>query len=245
MGHAISALFAKEGARIAIGDIDQDKAEMVAAEIEESGGKALAVRVNVADEEEVEGLVEKTLQQFESLDVLVNCVGVGEYLPAEEITGEHWRRMIDVDLSGTFYCCREAGKEMIKRKQGKIVNISSTAGIAGVPYMSHYTAAKHGVVGLTRALATEWGKYNVNVNCICPGATLTPLILNATTPQYREDRMERTPLCRLAEPLDQAKVALFLASSDADYVTGAIIGVDGGISALAPSTSRGALRGET
>ncbi len=153
--------------------------------------------------------------------------------------------MIDINLTGMFYCCREVGKEMIKRRQGKIINISSSAGLAGVPYMSHYVASKHGVVGLTKALAVEWGKYNVNVNCICPGATMTPMLLNATTPKYREERIQRIPLHRLAEPDDQAKAALFLASPESDYLTGIVVCTDGGLSALAPSTSESALKGET
>jgi NAD(P)-dependent dehydrogenase (short-subunit alcohol dehydrogenase family) len=111
----------------------------------------------------------------------------------------------------------------------------------GVPAMAAYTAAKHGVVGLTRALAVEWARFGVRVNCICPGATLTPMLL-ATTEEFRASRSRRIPLGRLGEPADQARVALFLASPDAAYVTGAVVPVDGGIAAMAPGTAESALR---
>ena len=185
MGEAISALFALEGASVVVADADTKRSNSVVDMISAEGGKALAVTVDVADEHQVIKMVEAARANFMAIDILVNCAAVAEFLPAEEITSERWRRMIDIDMGGVFYCCREAGKEMIKRKYGKIINFGSTAGLTGIPYMSHYTAAKHGVVGLTKALATEWGKYNVNVNCICPGATLTPMLLSATTPAYR------------------------------------------------------------
>jgi 3-oxoacyl-[acyl-carrier protein] reductase len=244
MGEAISLLFAREGASVIVADASADSSSRVVTRILTEGGKALAVTVDVGDELQVIRMVETVLSTFAVIDILINCAAIGEFACVEEITSEKWRRMIDIDLGGVFYCCREVGKAMIKRKYGKIVNFGSTAGLAGVPYMAHYTAAKHGVVGLTRALATEWGKYNINVNCICPGATLTPMLLTATTPEYRNERADRIPLNRLATPEEQAEVALFLASSASDYVTGNVMSTDGGILALAASTTNSALKGE-
>lgn len=244
MGHAISALFAREGAKVAVADIDLSSATSVADEIRAAGGNAGPFRLDVADEQDVIQVVQKIVHEFQSIDILVNCAAVTEFLPCEQITARMWKRMIDVDLGGVFYCCREAGKVMVEKRYGRIINFGSTAGLAGVPYMVHYTAAKHGVVGLTKALAAEWGKYNINVNCICPGATLTPMLVQSTSEEYRSERARRTPLNRLATPGDQAAVALFLAGPAAGYLTGNVICTDGGIYAMAASTSTGALEGE-
>jgi NAD(P)-dependent dehydrogenase (short-subunit alcohol dehydrogenase family) len=245
MGEAIAMLFAREGAVVVVADIEKAKADLLIEDIRVSSGRrALALATNVAEELEVKAMVQTVLDEFGTIDLLINCVGVAEYVPAEEITSQQWLRIMSVDLNGVFYCCRDVGREMIKRKRGKIVNFASTAGLAGTPYMCHYAAAKHGVVGLTKSLAVEWGKHNIHVNCICPGATLTPMLLGATTEQYRLDRARRIPLNRLARPEDQANVALFLASTESDHVSGAVICVDGGMYAMASSTSDAALRGE-
>jgi NAD(P)-dependent dehydrogenase (short-subunit alcohol dehydrogenase family) len=174
------------------------------------------------------------------VEALLNFAGVSDFGPAEDTVAEVWDRQVAVNLTGTFLACQAFGRAMIAQGGGAIVNVASTAGTFGVPAMAAYTAAKHGVVGLTKALAVEWGRHGVRVNCICPGATLTPMLLG-TTDEYRAARTRRIPLGRLGEPTDQASVALFLASPGAAYVTGAIIPVDGGIAAMAPGTSESAL----
>lgn len=244
MGACIAQLFAHEGAKVIIGDIDDEKASDVALKVEKAGGRALARELDVIDENQVLGLVDDVLQDFHRVDILVNCVGIAEFAPTAEVSLQQWRRVIDVNLTGVFLCCREVGKAMINQRSGKIVNFASTAGISGVPYMAHYTASKHGVAGLTRALAVEWGKYNIHVNCICPGATATPMLLESTTEEYRADRSKRVPLQRLGKPEEQARAALFLASSESDYVNGSLLCVDGGVSALSPATSTEALSEE-
>ena len=245
MGACISRRFAQEGAAVVVVDIDGRAADDVASQIVQAGGRSLAVELDVADEQQVLKLVELTSREFHRVDILVNCVGTAEFGPAEEITLTQWRQMLDANLTGVFLCCREVGKAFIAQRSGKIVNFASTGGLSGVPYMAHYTAAKHGIVGLTRALAVEWGKHQVHVNCICPGATATPMLLENTTEEYREDRSRRVPLQRLAAPEEQARVALFLASSESDYVNGAIICVDGGMYAMSPATSTEALAGQS
>jgi len=243
MGETICSLFAREGAAVVVADLDKTKTDFVLAKLKANDHVGLGIEIDVTKEEDVKSMVRTVLTRFGRVDLLVNSVGIAEYMPSEEITSERWLRMINVNLTGVFYCCRDVGREMIKRQQGKIINFGSTAGLAGAPYMSHYAAAKHGIVGLTKSLATEWGKYNIQVNCICPGATLTPMLLGATTAEYRTDRAKRIPLKRLATTEDQANVALFLASAESDYVTGATLCVDGGVYAMASSTSEAALLG--
>ena len=243
MGEATSLLFAEEGAAVAIADLDYEKAAAVATRIQDSGHRARAHRVDVTDEEQVGRFVEAVLDEFHRIDILVNFAGVMDYRPAVETSAEQWRRIIDIDLTGTFLCCREVGKAMIDRGGGKIVTIGSTVSLSGAPDTAHYTAAKHGVLGLTRALAVEWAKYGINVNCICPGGTMTPMSEGSDVgPEYWAERTRRIPIGRLAQPEDQARAALFLASSDADYITGSTICVDGGVAALAPGTSDTAIQ---
>ena len=244
MGEAVASLFAEEGATVAIGDIDLEKASAVTSLIHHSGHKARAFRVDVTNEQEVQSFVAAVLESFGRIDTLVNCVGVGVYRALEETTLDQWRSSIDINLTSVFLCCKEVGEHMISQRRGKIVNIASTIGLSGAPYLVSHTAAKHGVVGLTKALAVEWGKYNIHVNCICPGATLTPQFLSVG-PKYRADRTRRVPLGRLGEPMEQANAVLFLACSDSDYITGSTISVDGGVFAMAPGTSESALQGKS
>ena len=245
MGECTAELFAQEGATVVIGDINGQRASGLAAQIDQAGGHSLAVELDIADEQQVQSMVAEVMGRFQRIDILINCAGVAKYGPAEQITLQQWRRMLDVNLTGLFLCCREVGKVMIGQRSGKIVNFASTVGLSGGPYLVDCTVVKHGVVGLTRGLAVEWGKYNVHVNCICPGATATPGMIELTTEEYRADRARRIPLQRLGKPEEQARVALFLASSESDYVNGALVCVDGGAYALSPATSTEALAGKT
>ena len=243
MGEAIASLFAKEGATVVIADIQYEKAPAVVSRIQHSGRNARAFLVDVIDEQQVQSLVGAILEEFERIDILVNCAGIMDSSPCQEMTLEQWRRVIDVDLTGIFLCCREVGTAMIAQRAGKIINFGSTVALSGAPNLVHYTAAKHGVLGLTRALAVEWGKHNITVNCICPGGTLTPMTQAfGPSPDYWDERIRRIPLGRIGQPEDQARVALFLASSDSDYVSGSTICVDGGVIAMAPGTPESPLQ---
>ena len=236
MGEAVSRLFGKEGAKVVIGDINEQLSKDIASQISNSGNDAMAIKLDVVDENQVKNMVDLVINKYKRIDILINCVGKAHFGPSEDLTIEEWNNIININLTGPFLCCREVGKVMKKQKSGKIVNFGSTGGLSGVPYMAHYTAAKHGIVGLTKALAVEWGKYNINVNCICPGATQTAMLLQSTTEEYRKERIKRIPLKRLGFPEDQANVALFLSSPESDYVSGAHICVDGGIYAMSPAT---------
>jgi NAD(P)-dependent dehydrogenase (short-subunit alcohol dehydrogenase family) len=244
MGEAISHLFAREGAAVAIADVNEASAVRVANEVAAEQGRCRAYRLDVVQLEQVADVFLTVSRELGAIDILINASGLSQFKPTAEITPDDLRRTVDVNLIGAFYACQEAGRVMIPRRSGKIVNFGSTAGIAGVPYMSHYTAAKHGVVGFTKSLAVEWSKYNVNVNCICPGATETPMFVNTLSPDAREQRVKRIPLQRFGKTRDQANTALFLASSDSDYLTGSVVCVDGGAAAISPATATEVLLGQ-
>lgn len=239
MGAAAVGLAIDRGRRIVALDRDEQALRDLSSRLGEPAG--LAIRAcDVTSAEEVAATADWAEAAVGPVEGLLNFAGVSDFAAMQDTTDEIWQRQVGVNLTGTFHTCRSFGAYMVRRRVGAIVNVASTAGQFGVPGMAAYTAAKHGVVGLTRALAVEWGPTGVRVNCICPGATTSPMLLT-TTPEYREARVRRIPLGRFGEPADQASVALFLVSSEAAYVTGAIIPVDGGVAAMAPGTSEAAL----
>jgi 3-oxoacyl-[acyl-carrier protein] reductase len=240
IGRAIALLFAKEGADVVILDVDLEAAEKVASEIKALGREAMALKVDVSNYYEVKEAAKRVIEKFGKVDILVNNAGITKRIEAEKISLEEWNKVIGVDLNGTFFCSQAFGREMIKRRSGKIINISSQAAIGATPFEAHYVAAKSGIIGLTKALAVEWARYGILVNCICPGFTETPLtkrLMSQLPPEVFAERIRRIPLGRPAQPEDQAKVALFLASSDSDYITGQAIPVDGGTTALSSGYS--------
>jgi len=234
IGRAIALTFAREGANIVIADVDLNAAEGVASEIGSLGRQTLAMKVDVSDGKDVDELVQKTLDSFNTVDILVNNAGIVKLAPPEDESVADWDSMIDVNLKGQFLCSQAVGKQMIKQKRGKIVNIASTSGHRGMSRQAAYCASKAGVLGLTRTLAVNWAKYNINVNSVSPGTTMTPMLLKAI-----EDRgisidyhLKKIPLGRANKPEDIANAALFLASSESDNITGQDILVDGGMTAL-------------
>jgi meso-butanediol dehydrogenase / (S,S)-butanediol dehydrogenase / diacetyl reductase len=231
MGRAVARLLLDEGASVVLVDRDEKPLEALEAELP-AGRRASSVVCDLTDEDQVRDLAAR----LDIVDGLLNLQGIAPFAAIGDTTTAQWRAVLDANLSSVFLTCREIGGMMARRGMGSIVNVASTAGLFGVPQMAAYTAAKHGVVGLTRALAVELGEHGVRVNCICPGATLTPMLM--TTPDsYRAARTRRVPLGRLADPADQAAVAMFLISDDSAYLSGAAIPVDGGISAVAPGTA--------
>jgi NAD(P)-dependent dehydrogenase (short-subunit alcohol dehydrogenase family) len=246
MGEAVSRLFSAEGATVVVADIDPHAGQSVvnAMLVEVPGAAAVYRQVDVSQEQSVDELATFVAEQYGAADILVNTFGVAKFTPVLEMKVDDWDWDCSINLKGVFLTCRALGRQMVERRRGKIVNFGSTASLSGVPGMVHYTASKHGVLGLTRALAVEWGKYDIHVNCVCPGATTTPMMLNATDEKWRRERTRRIPLQRLGSPESQARVALFLASEDSDYLTGAALPTDGGVSAMAAATSDDALAGE-
>ena len=230
IGQAIALLFAKEGADIGVNDIDLLSAEHTVAAVKQIGRRAIAIKADVFEPDAVDAMVDRVINELGGVHILVNNAGVPLRGPMlEEQTVERWDRAVAVILRGTYLCSRRAGQWMSVHKTGKILNISSLAGIIGSSNHGGYGPAKAGVINLTRALAVEWGKYHINVNCIAPGLINTPLTQRAIA---REPALaniaQGVPLRRMGEADDIAKAALFLVSDDASYVTGVTLPVDGG-----------------
>jgi 3-oxoacyl-[acyl-carrier protein] reductase len=235
IGRAVALTLAREGATVVVNDIDLEKAEKVAEEVSAQGGQALPVQADVSKAKDVDILVKKTLENYKRVDILVNNAGVAKMTRLLELTEAEWDRTMNINIKGQFLCSKAVIAQMIKQKRGKIVNIASLAAHIGAPGLAAYGASKGGVVQLTKALAVELGKYNIMVNAVSPGLTLTDLIKSAVKdrPDFIEG-IDRIPLRRAAEPEDIANAVLFLASSESDYITGQVIIVDGGLMAIHP-----------
>jgi NAD(P)-dependent dehydrogenase (short-subunit alcohol dehydrogenase family) len=235
IGRAIALTLAREGATVAVNDIEMEKAERVAGEIRAQGGQALPLQADVSKAREVAALVKKTLDNYKRIDILVNNAGVIKMMRLLELTEEEWDRTMNVNIKSQFLCSKAVIPQMMKQKRGKIVNLASLSSHIGAPGLSAYGASKGGVLQLTKAMAVEVGKYNIMINAVSPGLTMTELIKSAIKdrPDFSEG-MDRIPLRRAAEPEDIANVVLFLASSESDYITGQTIIVDGGLMAIHP-----------
>jgi NAD(P)-dependent dehydrogenase (short-subunit alcohol dehydrogenase family) len=228
IGRAIAILFAQEGANVAVNDISGTSAEQTVKIIQQLGMNAIAVPADVAQENEVIMMVERVIQELGGINILVNNAGIGGGGPVLESSSVTWDRVINVNLRGTYLCCRQAGRWMTSQKAGKIVNISSIAAMRFRVNMSAYASAKAGIVNFTRALALEWGPYHINVNCIIPGGISTPMTQAYLSTLSADQIKELIPLGRIGEPEDIARAALFLASDDSSFITGAALPVDGG-----------------
>jgi len=231
IGRAIALALAKEGADVVVSDISQEECQQVVKEIEKLGRKGLAVKCDVTSTPDVEDMVKKTVASFGKLDILVNNAGIISYKPFLELTDEDWDKTLGVNLKGQFLCARAAAREMIKNKWGRIVNIASiSSGGCGIafPLIAHYTASKGGVMALTEALALELTAKGINVNAICPGAVDTDMTKGAKESGQLEPVLLRIPKGRLGKPEEIANLAVFLASEEAEYISGAAIVIDGG-----------------
>jgi NAD(P)-dependent dehydrogenase (short-subunit alcohol dehydrogenase family) len=234
IGEAIALAFAREGAAVVVDDINPKTARKVAKGINERGGTALAIKADVSNADEVNILVEKTMEHFKKIDILVNNAGIIKIAPVLELTEADWDDVIDVNVKGQFLCSKAVAKHMIKQKRGKIINIASIGAHVGALGSAAYTVSKVGILQLTKVLAVEWGKYNINVNVVSPGLTMTVMAEYVTKKLPSSQGIDRVPLRRLAKPEDIADAVLFLASSESDYITGQEIIVDGGTLAIHP-----------
>ncbi|HBG15811.1 MAG TPA: 3-oxoacyl-ACP reductase [Firmicutes bacterium] len=193
----------------------------------EKGFSIALFKANVSHRPEVEDMVAYCLQQFGKIDVLINNAGIAQSRLFIDLSAQDWEEMINTNLSGVFHCTQSVLRSMLPRKKGKIINISSIWGQVGASCEVHYSAAKAGVIGLTKALAKELGPSNIQVNCIAPGIIDTDM-LSPYNERERADLVEQTPLGRLGTPYEIAAYALFLASESADFITGQVIGINGG-----------------
>jgi NAD(P)-dependent dehydrogenase (short-subunit alcohol dehydrogenase family) len=230
IGREIAEVFAREGARIAGFDRSRESGEDLVAALEEAGAREpLFVHGDVRDPADVERAIESVVASAGRIDVLVNCAGVREIGDVYTMPADEWENVIAINLSGTFYCCQAAARRMRESGGGSIVNMASVGGLIGLSHRPAYTAAKHGIVGLTKSLARDLAPADIRVNAICPGVIRTPL----TEQYFADERFERdlavsVPLRRYGESSDVAQAALYLASDMASYVTGIALPVDGG-----------------
>ena len=233
IGKAYARRFSEEGARVVIADIDANGGEATAKAIVDSGGSAWARATDVRSFANVDGLAQETIKKFGRIDILLNnaAIYVTQKLwkgPVEELALEEWDRVIEVNLKGVFVCSKAVIPSMKRQKSGKIINIASGTFFSGSGNMPHYTTAKGGVVALTRVMARQLGEWGINVNCMTPGSTMSEEDVSAEVLKRREGSMDKRAFRRIETPADIVGTALFLASSDSDFVTGQLLVVEGG-----------------
>lgn len=252
IGRCIALRLSSEGARVAIADVQREASERVAGEIAKAGGTALAHATDVADPAAVESLFARVVGEWGTVDILSNNAGIGDLSPrlrthvqetvadmlgggqrrslgvTRQMDDAEWRRMLEIHLFGTFYCTRAALRVMEQRGRGAIVNMASVAGLIGLSALPHYSAAKAGIIGFTKAVAQEVGGSSIRVNAIAPGLIDTPMTADAP-PMIRQMTLMRTPLGRSGSPEEIAAVALFLVSDEASFVTGQVVSPNGGL----------------
>lgn len=233
IGAAIAKKFASEGASVVVNDINVEGAYQVVNEIKNQGGTAIAFKADVANRADVHNLVKNTLETFKAIHILVNNAAIARRAPLSEMTEEDWDVVLDVNLKGVFNCTQAVLGHMIEQRYGKIINMSSGAGLGSAAAdLASYASAKAGVIVLTKVAARAAGPYGINVNCIVPGGVVTELRYTQRSEEEVqravEKEKERIALRRLGKPEDTANLSLFLASDDSSYITGQIISCDGG-----------------
>jgi 3-oxoacyl-[acyl-carrier protein] reductase len=228
IGKAVALLLARNGADIVVSDINLEKAEETANEIKSIGRKALAVKGDVANWNDVERMVEVILEKFAKIDILVNNAGITRDKLVLRMTEEDWDAVLDVNLKGTFHCTKAVVRHMAKQRSGKIVNIASVVGEMGNAGQANYSASKAGVIGLTKTIAREFAQRGININAIAPGYIETPMT-EVLPEKAKEELKKLIPMERLGKPEDVAEAVLFLVSEESNYITGHVLNVNGGI----------------
>lgn len=235
IGRAIALAFAEAGAHVAVADweVADGGLEDTAEEIRKKGRRSVTVQTDVSRKADVDSLVQKTLDEFSAIDILVNNAAIGDGGSLLEATEEAWQRVIDINLKGAFLCCQTVARGMIQRGSGNIISIASVEGLARNPYprrSNTYGIAKAGIIMLTRGLAWELGPHNIRINAIAPGGVQTEMTRPLwESPELIESMTPMLPLARIAQPAEIASVAVFLASDAASYITGQTVIADGGL----------------
>lgn len=233
VGAAIALALAKQGAAVVVSDIDDKLASQVANQARSYGSEAIALQANVAKRSEVQELVDVVLAKFGRIDILVNNAGIspkknGHKVSVLDMDPDEWEKVLDINLKGVFHFSQLCARVMVQQRSGKIINISSAAGRTYIPVAgAHYITSKTGIIGLTRALAGELAPFGINVNALAPGRIETEMMHAVSDEENRVCRAG-TPVGRIGQPEDVANAVLFLASDRNSYITGTVLGIDGG-----------------
>ncbi len=231
IGRGVAKRFAEEGAKLVLADVNNDGLKQTGEIVAELGGECATVIADVTKKSDVQGLVDKAVETYGTLDIMVNNAGILSWSPVQDMPEEEWDRVLGVNLKGTFLGIQAAAKYWVDNgKPGKIVNTCSINAMVALPAQSHYCASKGGVLMLTKSAAIDLAGYKINVNCIAPGGTRTNIDPGLADPRAAEGAGRGVPWGRIAEPEDQANGVVFLASDDADYITGQMLVIDGGTS---------------
>lgn len=229
IGRAIALQLASEGANVVVNySGSEQKAQQVVSEIEQLGAKAIAVQANVSDSDSVQNLMSAAVEQFGSIDVLVNNAGITRDNLIMRMKEDEWDEVINTNLKGVFLCTKAVTRQMMKQRSGRIINISSIVGVMGNAGQANYVAAKAGVIGLTKTTARELASRNILVNAIAPGFITTEMT-DELPEDIKSSMLNQIPLAKLGQPEDIAKAVVFLASDDASYMTGQTLHIDGGM----------------
>ena len=230
IGQAVALRLASEGAKVAINyRSHREGADATAAQVAQAGGTALVLQADVSQAKEVRALVQQVEDAWEGIDILVNNAGITRDNLLLRLSEDDWDQVIDTNLKGAFLCTKAALRSMVRQRWGRIVNMSSVVALTGNPGQANYAAAKAGLIGLTRTTAHEVASRNITVNALTPGFIATSMVA-ALAPKTQEAIKERIPLGRFGSAEDVAGLVAFLASDDASYITGQVIGIDGGLS---------------
>jgi len=225
----VAHAYAHEGAKVAVIDLALDTAETVAAAIRAEGGEALAFACDVADRTQVEAMAAGVVQAWGRVDILVNNAGITRTAMLHKMSPDQWQQVIAVHLTGSFNCLQAVVDGMIERRYGRIIYVTSTAGVLGTIGQINYSAAKAGILGMTKSSARELARYNITANAIAPGAATPMTATIRTDERFKEKYLDRIPMGRWAQPEEVAPVFVFFASEAASYVTGQVLAADGGM----------------
>ena len=237
LGRAISLALAQEGADLVLAD--KDATDDTAKLVQDIGRKALSIRLDIRNMPDVDSMVSRALKEYGKIDILINNAGVFIAANVVDMTEQEWDLVLDVNAKGCFLCCKAVAREMIRQNiPGKIVNISSNAGLIGYAGYSAYCVSKFGIIGFTQSLAKELAPYNIHVNAICPGDIETDMLIDEIKKVARtrseseevvkKEKMQSIPIGRFAKPNEVARLVVFLASEESNYVTGAFVKITGG-----------------